>query len=605
MRDEVERLRDQYQFFHWHLAFSDVFHTDSYSFSASEKALRSSNGFDLIIGNPPWEKINLKDEEFFAFTYPEIANAKTKSSRKKLIQQLERTDIHEYRRYQDTQRTHNCLSSFFRRSNLFPLTGVSRVNLYSVFAETSLRFIASHGRVGLLIASGIATDENNKKLFSCLVNENRLVHVLDFENKEGLFPGIHRSYKFCLFSALGKAEKNIAADLAFFLTKVEQLKEKERHFTLSTKDLKLINPKSLTCPAFRSKREAEITKRIYRNIKAICLHNKTPCFPGKPKTPFNTANDSVLFQNKEDLASLKGNFDAFNCFMEIESHKVFLPLYEAKLIHQYNHRRSTFCEAPSGNEKKHEVKIFPEVENPNISINTRYWIDHECLTDRYPGKWFLVFRDITHSGNERTSISAIIPERPCGDTLSLITEIDAVSALAICSNMNSFPYDYVARQKIAGTHLNHWIWEQLPCFENSQLESVVLFNVDLDLRSWLTSRSLELTYTAWDLQPFAQDCGYEGPPFKWNEDRRFLLRCELDAAYFHLYSIQRDDVDYIMDTFPSVKRKDEKAHGHYRTKNTILQIYDAMATAIASGQPYQTLLDPPPADPRVAHPARE
>ncbi len=76
-------------------------------------------------------------------------------------------------------------------------------------------------------------------------------------------------------------------------------------------------------------------------------------------------------------------------------------------------------------------------------------------------------------------------------------------------------------------------------------------------------------------------------------------------CYFHLYSIQRDDVDYIMDTFPIVKRKDEKAHGHYRTKDTILQIYDAMATAITSGQPYQTLLDPPPADPRVAHSPRE
>ena len=122
---------------------------------------------------------------------------------------------------------------------------------------------------------------------------------------------------------------------------------------------------------------------------------------------------------------------------------------------------------------------------------------------------------------------------------------------------------------------------------------------------WILNRTIELTYTAWDLQLFAQDCGYEGPPFKWDKDRRFLLRCELDAAYCHLYGIQRDDVDYIMETFPIVKRKDEKAHGHYRTKDTILQIYDAMATATVSGQPYQTLLNPPPANPRIAHPPRD
>ncbi len=115
---------------------------------------------------------------------------------------------------------------------------------------------------------------------------------------------------------------------------------------------------------------------------------------------------------------------------------------------------------------------------------------------------------------------------------------------------------------------------------------------------------MELTYTAWDLQPFAQDCGYNGPPFRWDEERRFLLRCELDATYFHLYGIARDDVDYIMETFPIVKRKDEAAHGEYRTKRVILEIYDAMQRAGESGQPYQTLLDPPPADPRVAHPAR-
>ena len=118
-------------------------------------------------------------------------------------------------------------------------------------------------------------------------------------------------------------------------------------------------------------------------------------------------------------------------------------------------------------------------------------------------------------------------------------------------------------------------------------------------------RVLELTYTAWDLQPFAHDCGYDGPPFRWDEERRFLLRCELDAAYFHLYGIARDDVDYIMDTFPIVRRKDEAAHGEYRTKRVILEIYDEMAEAMRTGEPYRTRLDPPPADPRVAHPPRE
>ena len=123
-------------------------------------------------------------------------------------------------------------------------------------------------------------------------------------------------------------------------------------------------------------------------------------------------------------------------------------------------------------------------------------------------------------------------------------------------------------------------------------------------REWLLPRVLELSYTTSDLQPFAQDCRYGGAPFRWDLKRRFLLRCELDAAFFHLYGIAREDVDYIMDTFPIVKRKDEAEHGGYWTKHVILEIYDEMAEAMAGGSSYQTRLDPPPADPRVAHPAR-
>jgi hypothetical protein len=143
---------------------------------------------------------------------------------------------------------------------------------------------------------------------------------------------------------------------------------------------------------------------------------------------------------------------------------------------------------------------------------------------------------------------------------------------------------------------------------------------------------LELTYTAWDLEPFAKDCGWSGPPFRWDEERRFLLRCELDAAFFHLYlpaetsgdwrpaagetaedlarlkasfPTPRDAVAYIMETFPIVKRKDEEKYGTYRTKDTILEIFDAMAEAMRTSQSYRTRLKPPPADPRCCHPVRE
>jgi len=192
--------------------------------------------------------------------------------------------------------------------------------------------------------------------------------------------------------------------------------------------------------------------------------------------------------------------------------------------------------------------------------------------------------------------------------------------------MNSFAFDYNSRQKLQGLNFSDFITYQLAVPAKDAIFRSAIF---------LSPRVLELSYTSWDLELLAQDCGWVGPPFRWDEARRFLIRCELDAAFFHLYlpadehgdwrparrahgcprdetpeqlaelkrhfPTPRDAVDYIMETFPIVKRKDIQKYGDYRTKLVILDIYDRMQTAIATGEPYQTLLDPPPGDPRATH----
>jgi hypothetical protein len=210
--------------------------------------------------------------------------------------------------------------------------------------------------------------------------------------------------------------------------------------------------------------------------------------------------------------------------------------------------------------------------------------------------------------------------------------VEPVQTAALLANLAAFGFDYSARQKVAGLHLTYGYLKQLPVVAPETYKCASSFSTEL-LRDWLLPRVLELTYTAWDLEPFAQDCGWSGPPFRWDEERRFLLRCELDAAFFHLYlpaepngdwgraegenaedlarlkasfPTPRDAVAHIMDTFPIVRRRDEeKFNGDYRTKRVILEIYDALAESIRIGQPYQTRLDPPPADPRSCHPPRE
>jgi hypothetical protein len=302
---------------------------------------------------------------------------------------------------------------------------------------------------------------------------------------------------------------------------------------------------------------------------------------------FMSNTDSKIFQTREDLEADGWHLER-NIF--ISSNDTMLPLYEAKLIHQFDHRLASYDKRPEGSRDTELPRLdINEKNDPWRSPIPRYWVQRAEVDKRLDRRewdkdWLFGWRDITNATNERTMICSVLPRTatPDGTLLMLPTHRNPELLLA---NLNSFAFDFAVRQKISGTHLKFFTVKQLP----------VLLPSAFDLSSeFIRMRVLELTYNAWDIEPFARDLGHDGPPFRWDEERRFVIRAELDAAFFHLYGIDRDDVDYIMETFPIVKRKDEQRCGTFRTKDLILEIYDAMAEALQTGEPYQTILDPPP-----------
>ena len=215
----------------------------------------------------------------------------------------------------------------------------------------------------------------------------------------------------------------------------------------------------------------------------------------------------------------------------------------------------------------------------------------------------MVFRDVTNAIALRTVVSSILPPVAVGHKAPLIISSHNVSyTCCLLSCLNSFFLDYIARQSIGGNSLGYFIIKQLPIFKPQKFNELCPWNNKYRIYDWIVPYVLEFTYNACDVEMFAKNCGYNGKPFKWSNNRRFIMRCELDATYFHLYEIKRNDVDYILETFPIVRSNDEQKYGDYRTKLTILEIYDKMQEAIDTGKHYQTILDPPPADPSCAHP---
>ena len=599
MEEEIKRLREQYQFFHWHLAFPHVFSMPAVGEEAENEQMGWDGGFDVVVGNPPWELINLMEKEFFANRAPTIANARTGAQRRKMIQRLAKDDPVLYQAYLDALRNSEALSAFFSNGGRYPLTARGRINLYQIFAGLAWQIVDGRGRAGIILPTGIATDYYNRDYFGALVNGKELASLYDFENREGLFPGVHRSYKFSLLTLSGPETPVEQAEFAFFVHQPDQLRDPERRFALTRDDLRRINPNTGTCPVFRTRRDADLTRTIYARVPVLVdeTTGENPWRVSFKQGLFNMTSDSGLFRTREQLEA-EGFALVGNRF--VRGDEMWLPLYEAKMFWHFDHRFGTYDGVRSRSDTHLPNPSPAQCTDPAFVAQPWYWVGRNEVTVRLAPEvgWIIAFRDITNTTNERTAIFTALPWGAFGNNAPVMI-LEASEPLQICgllANLNALAFDFVVRQKAGGTHLNFFIVKQLPVLS--------LDRYTPELLEFIAPRVLELTYTAWDLQPFAQDCGYHGPPFRWDEERRFLLRCELDAAYFHLYSIARDDVDYIMDTFPIVKRKDEAAHGEYRTKRVILEIYDAMQQAIETGQPYQTLLDPPPADPRVAHPPR-
>ena len=282
-----------------------------------------------------------------------------------------------------------------------------------------------------------------------------------------------------------------------------------------------------------------------------------------------------------------------------------LPLYEAKMIHQFDHRFGTYegqtpAQANLGTLPRPSER---EKADPSFRVLPKYWVPLskvEAGLDSLGGRdWLLGWRDITYVGNERTVIASVLPRVGVGHNMPLVLSPEARLPFVV-ANLNSFVLDWQARQKVGGNHLTFGILNQLPLLAPGAYDSPVPWG-NISLGEWLRPYLAELVFTAGDVRAYASDLGYDGPPFMWSLKRRDLLRGELDAAFFQLYGIERQNVDHIMDSFWVVRERDEKEYGSFKTKELILDAYDAMADATPA-RPFVSRLAPVPAiRPRQIH----
>ena len=627
--DLVADLTRQYRFFHWHVEFPHIFRVGN-GVTDIDPATGWAGGFSCVIGNPPWERVKLQEQEFFASRQPEVANAANAAARKKLIAALadsvspaDRTLSDEF---EAELRKAAGWSHLLRESGRYRLTGHGDINTYASFAETAGTVISGKGRTGLVLPTGIATDATTAPFFSDLVRAGRLIHVYGFRNNRGLFKGVgHGDVRFCLLAFTGCGVETTKSLFAFELGLPSELSSGSRTYQLSRSDIALVNPNTGTCPTFKHPEDANIVINIYKRVPALWRDEpeRNPWGLSFLRM-FDMANDSGLFRTRDQLEqngwSLVGN-------IFVLADKRMLPLYEAKLLYLFDHRYGNYRDLPQGR----IGNVLPRTEeseksDPSFAVIPRYWVqDFDTLNQQkskpdkpvknlgvtsrlearnWDHEWLIGWRDITNATNERTVISTVIPRTAVSDKYLLAFTEHGSHLLQ--ANLSSFVLDYAARQKISGASLKYYLVKQLPVLAPEAYEAPVSWLGQTPAAGWIRQRVLELSFTAWDMEAFAHDLGDDGAPFQWDEERRTLIRAEVDAAYFHLYGLKWDEVEHVMDSFDTLRRREEKPQnfGEFRTKRLILERYDAMAEAIRTGEPYKTILDPPPGHgPR--HPERD
>lgn len=604
-RVELERLAGQYQFFHWHLAFPDVI---------------ARSGFDCMVGNPPWDMVELSEKEYFANRAPRIAAASSARERQALIDKLkdEAPDIWED--FIAAKRNVAGARQFIQASGRYVRSSVGRINLYPLFTELVVGQVNANGMTGIIVPSAISMDAYNATLFGWLLQQSRLVSLFDFENAEGLFPDVHRSYRFCLLCLGGANIQTAEMQYCYFAHGVADLRDPTRRITFSKGEIEDFSPNTLAPPMFQRSKDKELAKAVYGRLGVFHDRRKSRTSPWKPSVQrmLSLSDEGDFFRRRTELPDLIP--------------EDFERLYSGKTIHAFNHRFATFDNGAW------RPLTSTELTEPAFFATTEYYARKDevssRLVEKWPSQWLFSYRDISRATDERTCIAAIVPRVGCDSHCrNIYLGVRSACLTAdLLANMNAFAFDYFARQKVIGTGMGAGTLEQLPVIPPRVYESPPGWARER-LAAWLAVRVNELVFTAWDVEPFAHDCGWDGPPFRWDEERRLVIRSELDAAFFHLYfpadtdgywrparkadgcprdetpqelaevashfPTPREAVAYIMDTFPIVRRKDEeKYNGDYRTKRVILENYDAMQEAVRTGNPFQTRLDPPPGPPR-------
>jgi Eco57I restriction-modification methylase len=593
---QVRELATRERFFHWWTAFPTAF-------------TGKVPGFDAVIGNPPWDRIKLQEVEWFAEREPSIAAQPRAADRKALIAALHKKGAALAADYTMAMQRAEANARVLSKAGDYPLLGGGDVNLYSLFVERAQSLVKPDGLVALLTPSGIAADKGAAEFFRSIATTRRLGVLFDFENRKFFFPDVHASFKFCTLLFGGPERSFESSRCAYFLHSLAELDGGGRQLQLEASDFAQMNPNTGGAPIFRSQRDLELARAVYRRHQILVRHGarsaslgrepEQTVWPARYSTMFHMTNDSGLFLTTNQLRKQGYAATALNRWSS--SAEEALPLYEGKMVQAFDHRAADVVVNAANLKRAAQQESVGSIEKQAADRYPapQYWVKRGDISETDRFDYCLAFKSVTAPSNMRTMIAAFLPASGVGNSMAMLLPSSPSDnayprwGSLLLANINALSYDFLLRQKVQGQNLNWFIIEQSCVIAASRFDDPLpppfatrvradgLMNghhPNPTVADFVVPQVLALSYTAHDLAPFARDLGYvdaQGqvlPPITWNDEDRRKRMAALDALFFHLYGLGEDDAAYVMDTFPIVRQQDEAAFGRYRTKEDVLAL---------------------------------
>ena len=591
MRSEIEHLSREYRFFHWHLAFPDVFRVPPKSAEAENQQTGCNGGFDVVIGNPPWDTLSPDAKEFFSNFDPQVRCLTPAEQEARISDLLKSPRVSA--EWTSWCRYLYAVVLFIKQSGRYLLfapgnLGKGDFNVYRMFVETGLRVLRSGGCLGQVVPEGFYNGANCMAIRQRLFEHLELRKVFGFENAKGAwFEGVHKSAKFCIYAACNRGSTEEFA-VAFNIRTQARLAEVSAGEALSL-PVSLVtefSPDALAIMEFASQFEIDVARKMY---------TRQPRFGDKMAgPPTRTYMTEVHMGNDRDL------------FTEDPSG---LPVYEGRMVGIFDHRAKGYASARGRSADWMEY----DFSDPAKSICPQWRIQPDVLPAKLGTRlqqYRIGFCDVASPTNERSLVAALIPPNcVCGHKVPTITFEQAFewSYMLWLAVANSYTMDYIVRKKVS-LSMTYGILDSLPFPRyGAPGDLCVRRLVELALRLTCTSSEMNSYWNAIAALGLVQPINVDGPCAGYVSDlerRQALAEIEAIVAR-NVYGLTREELAYVLGTFPIVRRRDERAYGEYRTKRMILEVFDAMDEAERTGVPYQTRLDPPPADPRVTHPVKD